>query len=242
MIKLNEFLDKFMGDEFFVDEYPSKSMRKNVLKNTYHAIQQGDTRAGIGVITQKDKLSPKDLNVAERTVEGHFVKWDTLNSHREVVRRGAFEKAIKEFNSEANTRVVKLLYDHNRRGDVNDIIGVVNDLSVDDYGVKFRATLHNDTKDIEVLKNRIRSGDMELSYGFIPGETEIKGDEDDYYLEMRSIDRIIEVSILSSGSDRYTNVQFVKAEETADNRSMDNANETDEDKDIRELKRILNKN
>lgn len=94
-----------------------------------------------GVKTISIKIT--DLDEGSRQVKGYFASFDTLDSDRDVIRKGAFAKSIQEsgVSSEGNRKIA-----HLRNHDWEQQIGKLTELGEDEKGLFFVSTLGRSTK------------------------------------------------------------------------------------------------
>ena len=99
-----------------------------------------------GVKTIDVKIT--DLDEGSRQVKGYFSSFDTIDSDRDVIRKGAFAKSIQErgVNSQGNRKIA-----HLRNHDWEHQIGALTELFEDSKGLGFVSTLGRSTKGNDAL-------------------------------------------------------------------------------------------
>ena len=99
-----------------------------------------------GVKTIDVKIS--DVDLKSRQVKGYFASFNTLDSDRDVIRKGAFAKSIQDngVNSSGNRKIA-----HLRNHDWEHQIGALKELGEDDRGLFFVSTLGKSTKGNDAL-------------------------------------------------------------------------------------------
>lgn len=114
-----------------------------------------------GVKTIDVKLT--DLDEGSRQVKGYFASFDTLDSDRDVIRKGAFAKSIKENGpSSGGNRKIANLRDH----DWTHQIGKITELGEDSKGLYFVSTMGRSTKGTDALLDYQDGILIEHSIGF----------------------------------------------------------------------------
>jgi HK97 family phage prohead protease len=101
-------------------------------------------------------------------LEGYAAVYSNVDSYKDVIQMGAFDA----FLASGDAKRVKFCYNH----DITKVIGVVEELKSDEYGLWFRAKMSNTTlgKDIAVL---IEDGALsEFSIGYKTEDSVYKED------------------------------------------------------------------
>lgn len=114
-----------------------------------------------GVKTVSIKVT--DLDEGSRQVKGYFSSFDTIDSDRDVIRKGAFSKSINERGpqSSGNRKIA-----HLRNHDWEQQIGNITELKEDSQGLLFVSTLSNSTQGNDALLNYQEGILREHSIGF----------------------------------------------------------------------------
>ena len=114
-----------------------------------------------GVKTIDVKIT--DLDEGSRQVKGYFASFDTLDSDRDVIRKGAFTKSIQErgVNSSGNRKIA-----HLRNHDWEQQIGRIDELAEDSKGLYFVSTLGTSSKGEDALRDYQDGILREHSIGF----------------------------------------------------------------------------
>ena len=104
-----------------------------------------------------------DLDEGSRQVKGYFASFDTLDSDRDVIRKGAFTKSINDrgVNSNGNRKIA-----HLRNHDWEQQIGLITELREDDKGLLFVSKLSESTQGNDALLNYQEGILREHSIGF----------------------------------------------------------------------------
>ena len=104
-----------------------------------------------------------DLDEGSRQVKGYFASFDTLDSDRDVIRKGAFTKSINESGPKSTSnRKIANLRDH----DWTHQIGRIDELFEDNKGLGFISTMGRSTKGDDALKDYQDGILIEHSIGF----------------------------------------------------------------------------
>lgn len=114
-----------------------------------------------GVKTFSIKVS--DLDEGSRQVKGYFASFDTLDSDRDVIRKGAFAKSINDNgpNSSGNRKIA-----HLRNHDWEHQIGNITELFEDEKGLGFVSVLGRSTKGEDAFRDYQDGILREHSIGF----------------------------------------------------------------------------
>ena len=114
-----------------------------------------------GVKTVSIKVT--DLDEGSRQVKGYFSSFDTLDSDRDVIRKGAFSKSINERGpqSSGNRKIA-----HLRNHDWEQQIGRLDELGEDSKGLYFVSTLGRSSKGEDAFRDYQDGILIEHSIGF----------------------------------------------------------------------------
>ena len=108
-------------------------------------------------------LKIEDISLESRQVKGYFSSFDTIDSDRDVMRKGAFAKSIKEIGPQSTSnRKAAHLRDH----DFSHQIGKIDELFEDSKGLGFVSTLGRSTKGEDALRDYQDGILREHSFGF----------------------------------------------------------------------------
>ena len=114
-----------------------------------------------GVKTISVKVT--DLDEGSRQVKGYFSSFDTIDSDRDVMRKGAFAKSIQEIGPQSTgNRKAQHLRDHN----FSHQIGKLDELFEDNRGLGFVSTMGRSTKGNDALLDYQDGIIREHSFGF----------------------------------------------------------------------------
>ncbi len=137
-----------------------------------------------------------DIDEEKNIVKGYGSYFDNMDSDKDVIRKGAYQKTIQE-----NGHRVKYLYQHN----MMQPIGKMNELYEDDKGLVFTAMIPKTTlgKDIiELMKSGVIT---ENSVGILPIVKEDKGD----YREIKEV-KLYEISAVTLAANDQAKIMDVK--------------------------------
>lgn len=114
-----------------------------------------------GVKTVSIKVT--DLDEGSRQVKGYFSSFDTIDSDRDVIRKGAFSKSINERGpqSSGNRKIA-----HLRNHDWEQQIGRLDELGEDSKGLYFVSTLGRSSKGEDAFRDYQDGILIEHSIGF----------------------------------------------------------------------------
>ncbi|MEK6479613.1 HK97 family phage prohead protease [Catalinimonas sp. 4WD22] len=120
----------------------------------------------------------KDLDEKQGIVTGYFSKFDNVDHHGDVIRKGAFQKSISERGPQGKD-TIKHLYQH----DTNLPLGKIKHLSEDDYGLYFESQIVKTSYGNDVIKLYAASVIDKHSIGFKTLKEQMK----DSYNEMTEL-------------------------------------------------------
>ncbi len=142
-------------------------------KNIYKVMHNTDHRIKTGTATVEGK-SEHDPG----WVEGYSAVWDNVDLVREVFRKGAFAKSIPEMVPGGK---VKLMLRHFRDGgDVKDMVGTIERMEEDNFGLFFHSNFDEDDLS-QMTRQKVVAGKIDsasVGYRMVTwGFTEIDGVE-----------------------------------------------------------------
>lgn len=111
------------------------------------------------MITKDFKVQLKELDRKNRKVEGYFSAFNVKDSDNDIIQKGAFSKSINE-NGPKGTGRIKHLYNH------WNAVGVLEELSEDNFGLRFKSKIGNHTIGNDVLNMYMDGIITEHSIGF----------------------------------------------------------------------------
>lgn len=141
----DEFVDRCMSDTESVRDFPDRSQRfavcQSIFENRKTMNIQDKLKVHYGVKTISVKIT--DLDEGSRKVKGYFASFDTFDSDKDVIRKGAFTKSIQErgVSADGNRKIA-----HLRNHDWDQQIGKLDELFEDNKGLVFVSTLGRSTK------------------------------------------------------------------------------------------------
>ena len=128
-----------------------------------------------------------DVDLEKRKVKGYFASFNTLDSHNDIIRQGAFAKSIQERgpNAMGNRRIAHL-YQH----DMNCPIGKILELREDNFGLYFVSELIDTQKGNDVLtmyqEGVLREHSIGFNYVWDKMEfIEGKGEDEEGFFEIK---------------------------------------------------------
>lgn len=131
-------------------------------------------------------------------VRGYGSYFDNKDSDSDIIRRGAYQKTIKE-----NGERVKYLYQH----DMMQPIGKMSELYEDDKGLVFTAEIPKTRLGKDVIELMKAGVITENSVGILPIVRENKGD----YREIREV-KLFEISAVTLAANDQAKIMDVKGE------------------------------
>jgi len=137
-----------------------------------------------------------DIDEKNNLVKGYGSFFDNKDSDQDIIRKGAYNKTIKENGSR-----VKYLYQH----DMNQPIGKMTELYEDDKGLVFVAEIAKTQlgKDVvELMKSGVIT---ENSVGILPIQKQDKGD----YREINEV-KLYEISAVTLAANDQAKILDVK--------------------------------
>tara|TARA_Y100001956_G_C4123328_1_gene188698 strand:- start:2560 stop:3108 length:549 start_codon:yes stop_codon:yes gene_type:complete len=141
-------------------------------------------------------------------VSGYVSIYDTVDSHKDVVKKGAFDEAVSKWQSDKESNHIYLFSNHESK---SLPVGKILQLTSDSVGLYMTAELTKDLEKAEEIRSDLLGGEeVGLSIGYIAKDSYTEGDI--RYLE--SVD-LVEVSLLTykTPSNPYTFVSEQKATE-----------------------------
>ena len=141
------------------------------------------------------------------TFEAYASVFDNVDSHGDVVRRGAFTDTLKEW--EASGRPVPVLWGHNM-DDPDYNIGHLLEAVEDEHGLRVRAQIDLEGPKGQQVHRLLKSGrvaQMSFAYDVLDGGPVEKDGADVY--ELRRL-KLYEVSVVPIGANQETSLLDVK--------------------------------
>lgn len=89
----------------------------------------------------------KDIDMEQRMIEGYFSAFDFVDSDGDMLKRGCYQKTIKENGPGGKNRIMHLL-----QHDVSRPLGKPIILMEDDYGLNFRTVISETSYGTDTLK------------------------------------------------------------------------------------------
>lgn len=150
-------------------------------------------------------LKVSDVDLKSRQVKGYFASFDTLDSDRDIIRKGAFTKSIQErgVNSSGNRKIA-----HLRNHDWDHQIGRLDELGEDSKGLYFVSTLGTSSKGEDALRDYQEGILIEHSIGFNYIPDRIEKAEDSVHGEYFNVTevKLWEGSAVTFGANSLTPV------------------------------------
>tara|TARA_R100000654_G_scaffold3137_1_gene10897 strand:+ start:19979 stop:20656 length:678 start_codon:yes stop_codon:yes gene_type:complete len=137
-----------------------------------------------------------DLDEKNSMVKGYGSYFDNMDSDKDIIRRGAYQKTITE-----NGYRVKYLYQHN----MMQPIGKMRELYEDEKGLMFVAEIPKTTLGKDVIELMKAGVITENSVGILPIVKEDKGD----YREIKEV-KLFEVSAVTLAANSEAKITDVK--------------------------------
>jgi HK97 family phage prohead protease len=137
-----------------------------------------------------------DADEKNGIVKGYGSYFDNKDSDSDIIRRGAYQKTIKE-----NGERVKYLYQHN----MNQPIGKMKELYEDEKGLVFVAEIPKTTLGNDVMELMKAGVITENSVGILPIVKENKGD----YREIKEV-KLFEISAVTLAANDQAKILDVK--------------------------------
>jgi len=174
----DEFVDRCMSDTESVRDFPDREQRfavcQSIFENRKSMNIEQKLKTHYGVKTISVKIT--DIDEGSRKVKGYFSDFDTIDSDRDIIRKGSFKRSIdaRGPKSEGNRKIA-----HLRNHDWNQSIGFINELTEDSKGLGFVSTLGRSTKGNDALLDYQDGILREHSIGFAYVKGKIEKVEDD---------------------------------------------------------------
>lgn len=151
-------------------------------------------------------LDIKDIDDSQGIVTGYFSAFNSKDSDGDIIRKGAFAKSINEKGpSSTGNRKIKHLFQH----DVNKPIGMIKELTEDNYGLRFVSKMSEATLGQDVLKMYKEGILNEHSIGFQTIKQAFNKKEG--YNEITEV-KLWEGSTVTFGANQDTPVESIKSE------------------------------
>lgn len=161
-----------------------------------------------------------ELDESNRKVSGYFANFDTIDSHQDIIRKGAFLKSINERGPESTgNRKIKYLHQHN----LSEISGPLTSLFEDDFGLGFEGSIEKTAFGDIILERYMNGTYNEHSFGFlyvfdkcewikVPARVEGTGEEIEVdAFECKEL-QMFEGSVVTFGSNQNTPFTGFKGE------------------------------
>jgi len=154
-------------------------------------------------IVQLRDISTKaiqDVDLSSRKVTGYFAAFNNIDSHRDMIIKGAFAKSIQErgVNASGNRRIAHL-WQHEMKEPIAKII----ELREDDFGLYFVSELINTQKGNDVLTMYQEGVIREHSIGFNYITDKMEANMEENYWEIKEV-KLFEGSSVTFGSNSET--------------------------------------
>lgn len=98
--------------------------------------------------TKSFEAEVKDIDPVQGIITGYFAKFDNVDAHGDVIRKGAFQKSIFERGPGTSKDRIKHLYQH----DTNLPLGKIKTLSEDEKGLYFESQIVKTSYGQDVIK------------------------------------------------------------------------------------------
>lgn len=145
-------------------------------------------------------ISVKDVDTVSRRVKGYLAAFDNVDSHRDIIKKGAFTKSLNERGvSSSSNRKVAHLYQH----DMNRLIGVFEELREDEKGLYFVSKMLNTTEGNDRLIEYQEGALREHSIGFKYVSDKMEHEEKDDVWILKELN-LFEGSAVTFGSNSET--------------------------------------
>ena len=181
---------------------PEQLGLEEVKKSHQEKVQDEITKKIMGGLQHKaSKFTVKESNDDDRTIKGYASVFGNLDSDMDVIKKGAFNKSVKEWGPEGKDRI-KLVAQH----DISRPVAKITILKEDSNGLYMEAKFgnHRDGQDYYAMaKDGIIN---EFSVGFVPVEKE---DNEKGGYDISSI-KLYEVSMVTIAANEEAVVTEVK--------------------------------
>lgn len=133
-------------------------------------------------------------------IEGYAAKFSNVDSYNDIIKQGAFAL----FLASEDAKRVRLCYQH----DFDQVIGVIESMSEDEQGLKFRAKISNTTlgKDVATLMEDGAINEFSIGYRTVKysmdNEKEIRILEELYLYEISPVTRAANEKATLQSSER----------------------------------------
>ena len=144
-----------------------------------------------------------DSNDKITTVSGYASVFGNIDSHGDVITKGAFKETV----GRTNDRKINLYSSHSM--DARDLLGSVTSLYEDDYGLFFEANISSADSAQDIML-KAREGHLdEISIGFFVTDQEFTKQEGMQVRKITGIE-LVEISLVSRASNSKAKVLMVK--------------------------------
>lgn len=156
----------------------------------------------------KEQLQIKEEGEGIRRISGYASVFGNVDSHNDVIARGAFMKSIEK----AQSRPLRLFSSHDM--DAKEMLGTIDVLREDERGLYFEAEI-SQAPSAQDIALKAKEGHLnEVSIGFfLKDASREKGSDGKPYQLIKEAD-LIEISLVSRASNPEARLLMVKEEET----------------------------
>ena len=146
------------------------------------------------------EVSVNDVDTSSRRVKGYLASFGNVDSHRDIIQKGAFTKSLNERGVySSSNRKIAHLYQH----DMSRLIGVFEELREDEKGLYFVSRMLNTTEGNDRLIEYQEGALREHSIGFKYVTDKMDYDEKDDIWNLKELN-LFEGSAVTFGSNSET--------------------------------------
>ncbi|QRP98954.1 HK97 family phage prohead protease [Corynebacterium sp. FDAARGOS 1242] len=143
----------------------------------------------------------------EGYISAYAAVFNNVDSYGDVIRRGAFEETLKEWEESGNN--IPLLYGHDFADPFSNI-GVVTSAVEDDHGLKIEAVLDLDNEKAAQVHRLIKERRLsQMSFAFRVLDAAESIVDDEHVFELKRL-KLYEVSVVPIGANEQTEILSVK--------------------------------
>jgi HK97 family phage prohead protease len=164
---------------------------------------------------QTEHRSVVDVDTKSRKVTGYFASFNTVDSYRDMIHRGAFSKSINEYGKQGKDLIFHL-YQHNQ----DQVLGKPDLLEERDLGLYFESTVVDTTLGLDVIKLYEAGVLSQHSIGFSYIQDKIKYDEQNDLYNIYEV-KLMEGSTVTWGANENTPFTGFKTKQEAQDRYFD---------------------